>query len=62
MAKLSVCIGFCLFIVLSGCIEKSQPGKFDKALSFKLVDTDSTYRQMSDFKGKIIMIHFWADW
>jgi len=54
--------GMVLLIVLSGCVEKPGQEKLITATNFKLVDTDSTYRQLTDFKSKIIMIHFWADW
>ena len=54
--------GIVLLVVLSSCVEKSSQGKLITATNFKLVDTDSTFRQLTDFKSKIIMIHFWADW
>ena len=53
--------GFVL-VVLGSCVEKPSQEKVITAADFRLVDTDSTYRQLSDFKSKIIMIHFWADW
>jgi cytochrome c biogenesis protein CcmG, thiol:disulfide interchange protein DsbE len=53
--------GFIL-VVLGSCVEKPAQEKVETAANFKLVDTDSTYRQLTDFKSKIIMIHFWADW
>jgi len=49
-------------LILFGCQEKSEKKQFGQASSFRLMDTDSTYRQLEDFKGRIIMLHFWADW
>ncbi len=32
------------------------------AKNFTLYDTDSIRYELADYKGKIVMIHFWADW
>ncbi len=53
---------FVILIVMSGCVEKPARQSLGKAAPFRLIDADSTYRQLTDFKSKIVMIHFWADW
>lgn len=34
----------------------------EKAANFKLKSTDGKFVQLSDFKGKIVIIDFWATW
>ena len=51
-----------IILILFGCQEKSEQKPLGQAVSFRLMDTDSTYRQLEEFKGRIIMLHFWADW
>ena len=57
----AVVLTFLMFI-MSSCGEKPKQESLGKAAMFQLMDTDSTQRQLSDFKGKIVMLHFWADW
>jgi peroxiredoxin len=58
------CITVCLILLfgIGGCIEKPKQETLGKAVEFQLMDTDSTQRRLVDFKDKIIMLHFWADW
>lgn len=40
-------------------------GRLDKGATppdFKLVDTEGKEHQLSAYKGKVVMIHFWTDW
>ncbi len=34
----------------------------DKAPEFKLRDMDGQFVNLSDFRGKVVMVHFWATW
>jgi peroxiredoxin len=61
MKRLCIIVISLSFIFL-GCAEKSGQESSGVAADFRLMDTDSTFRQMTDFKAKIVMIHFWADW
>jgi cytochrome c biogenesis protein CcmG/thiol:disulfide interchange protein DsbE len=40
--------------------EKSEGG--EKADDFKLISTDGKELKLSDFKGKIVLLDFWATW
>jgi peroxiredoxin len=51
-----------LLFIVSSCVEKPKQETLGKAAMFQLMDMDSTRRQLTDFKGKIVMLHFWADW
>lgn len=40
-------------------------GRLEKGATppdFKLVDTDGKEHQLSTYKGKVVMLHFWTDW
>jgi peroxiredoxin len=41
--------------------EQSKPA-MQKAQPFTLYDTDSVAYSLNDYPGKLVMIHFWADW
>jgi thiol-disulfide isomerase/thioredoxin len=42
-------------------IEK-PPSNYNKAAEFKLLDTHNTLHQLSDYKGSILIVNFWATW
>ncbi len=45
--------------VLAGCTRKSDPGQ---AADFTLQDLSGKSVKLSDYKGKVILIDFWATW
>jgi len=52
-------------VVLFFLFACGQPLKLEdhgQAKPFTLYDTDSTRYELKDYHGKILMIHFWADW
>ena len=51
---------FCLLIV--NCDQKENRSAMQKAQPFTLYDTDSVSYSLKDYPGKLVMIHFWADW
>ena len=49
--------------VLPGCSSKEGPAVEGKpAPDFALKDLSGTQRKLSDFKGKIVLVNFWATW
>lgn len=53
-----------LVILLLSCQAKTVPApkEGDQALSFTLKDIDGRKVSLSDFKGKVVMLEFWATW
>ena len=50
-----------LFLLLFGCTNKSERAA-DAASDFKLQDLDGKTVKLSEFKGKPVLIDFWATW
>jgi peroxiredoxin len=66
-------LSFYLTIVMllcsSGCNDKELPNSgsgslkaFDLAPNFELTSIDSKIYHLSDFKGKVVLLNFWATW
>ena len=36
--------------------------KFRLATNFNFILSDNTVRQLSDYKGRVVMVSFWASW
>jgi peroxiredoxin len=55
-------ISLILLVFFVAC--QQQQGLKDQgpAKDFSLYDTDSLLYHLADYRGKIVMIHFWADW
>jgi len=51
-----------LVILYLSCSEKQANESPVPAASFSLFDTDSVKYSLTDYNGRIVMIHFWADW
>jgi peroxiredoxin len=58
----------CISLFIIGYIVKDRKGekkvitKGDRAPEFRLPALDGRFVSLSDFKGKILMVHFWATW
>lgn len=48
--------------MFAGCQEEAGLKDLGPAKNFTLYDTDSIRYELADYKGKIVMVHFWADW
>ncbi|MFN3478918.1 MAG: peroxiredoxin family protein [Thermodesulfovibrionales bacterium] len=56
-------ITFMVFLVLSSCTRgKKQAIKGDEAPDFTLRTTNSSEVHLSDLRGKVVLIEFWATW
>jgi len=51
-----------ILIFLLACDQQLQLEDRGPAGEFSLYNTDSVLYQLTDYRGKIVMIHFWADW
>ena len=61
---LSICFSFS-FISVNSSLFGYQYGGLnigDKAPEFSIESPDGTYFKLSDFKGKIVLLDFWASW
>jgi len=68
MLKVTACLLVALIFCI-GCNEKEPPltgqGLFkalDSAPDFELTGTDSKVHHLSDFKGQVVVLNFWATW
>jgi len=61
MKYLNVCL-IALTIFISGCGPEKQVQELGQAKPFVLYDTDSVSYALKNYKGKLVLIHFWADW
>jgi thiol-disulfide isomerase/thioredoxin len=50
-----------VFVLLFGCTNKSERAA-DVASDFKLQDLDGKTVKLSEFKGKPVLLDFWATW
>jgi peroxiredoxin len=50
----------CLWVI--NCAQEQSKPALQKAQPFTLYDTDSVAYSLKDYPGKLVMIHFWADW
>lgn len=51
-----------LAIALAGCGEKNPAGVGKKAIDFQLPGLDGKVYRLSDYRGKLVHLHFWAEW
>jgi len=53
-------IGIAILIIRCG--QKEDLKEFGLAEPFTLYDTDSVVYELKDYRGKLVLLHFWADW
>ena len=46
---------------LGGCAQQAQPAK-QSALNFSLTDTAGTRHNLADYRGKWVIVNYWATW
>jgi peroxiredoxin len=53
----------CLFVSnLISCSGEKEPGQLGQAIPFTLPAVDSVKYNLQDYRDKIVLLHFWADW
>jgi peroxiredoxin len=68
MKKIAFIILGCLILIIAAFILTKQPaasrkiGSEKKAPGFSLKDINGLERKLSDFKGRVLIIDFWATW
>ena len=54
---------FCVVIVMFiGCDRNHVPRQGEKAPDLELTDLNGKSHKLSEYKGKLVMLHFWTDW
>ncbi len=48
--------------LLGACSSMPGTAKGDLAPDFKLKDVYAASQQLSDYRGKVVLLHFWTDW
>jgi peroxiredoxin len=51
-----------ILAVLSGCTNKGTPSGGNVAADFKLQDMNGNDVRLSDYRGKVVLLEFWATW
>jgi len=46
----------------TGTVEAAEPGETGPAPEFVLQDADGKEHKMSDYKGRVVLLNFWATW
>jgi peroxiredoxin len=63
-AILVQCLALLLFAQSSlvGCVDRHGLGPGDKPPEFSLPSTEGSQVSLSDVKGKVVLVNFWASW
>ena len=58
----AVAVILAAFACAIGCTNNEQAGESRKAPDFTLQDLSNQKVRLSDFKGRVVMLEFWATW
>jgi len=61
MKYLKACL-IVLTVIGLGCEQHQEVQDLGQAKLFELYDTDSVSYALKNYKGKLVLVHFWADW
>lgn len=53
---------YCLLLTCTVFSAELKPYHFDKNPDFSLSDLSGKIHQLSDYRGKVVLINFWASW
>jgi len=62
MKKLKLILIILIALMLNNCSSVPGTGKGDIAPDFKLKDIHAQPKQLSGYRGKVVLLHFWTDW
>lgn len=62
MFKKVLAVSFMAFMLFLGCTNKGEQASADVAPDFTLQDMNGKTVSLSNFKGKVVIIDFWATW
>jgi thiol-disulfide isomerase/thioredoxin len=62
MFKKVLAVAFMAFMLFFGCTNKGEQASADTAPDFTLQDMNGKTVSLSSFKGKVVIIDFWATW
>ena len=49
-------------IILLSCSQQKDVQELGQAQPFELYDTDSVSYALTNYRNKLVLVHFWADW
>jgi len=61
MKYLTICL-IVITISIMSCGQQQEVQELGQAKPFELYDTDSVSYTLKNYEGKLVLIHFWADW
>lgn len=56
------CLCGLIWVFLISCGSLPGTGRGELAPDFKLVDLEGKPQQLSQYRGKVVLLHFWTDW
>jgi len=62
MSRKSVALIFLVLSLAAGCTKGEKPVRISQAPDFTLQDLSGRSVRLSDLRGKVVLIEFWATW
>ena len=61
-SAIGVCLALACALSFTGCAKKAVKSSAKAAPEFSLKDADGKTVHLSDYKGKVVLLDFWATW
>jgi thiol-disulfide isomerase/thioredoxin len=62
VSAIGVCLALACALSFTGCAKKAKKSSAKPAPEFSLKDADGKTVHLSDYKGKVVLLDFWATW